>query len=623
MSVQENENKGGISVQMEHLFPVIKKWLYSEKEIFLREIVSNACDADTKLKRLVSLGEVKDVDTEKLEIKVILDDGAKTITVIDNGIGMTEEELRRYLCQIALSGALEFIEKYEGKDADTAGDGIIGHFGLGFYSVFMVSDTVDVYTRSCTMSPAVKWTCSSDGEWEIGDGGEVADELFDDHGTAVVMHIGEEGEEFLTEAKLREVLDKYCSFMPVPIYLEVEGKEPEKDKDGNDLAPKPVNDTSPLWLKSPGDCTDEEYSAFYRKVFADYRETLFHVHLRADYPLNFKGILYFPKITSEFDNLEGQVKLYYNQVFVADNIKEVIPDYLLMLRGVIDCPELPLNVSRSYLQNSGYVTKIAAHITKKVADKINSMFADDRASYEKMWNDLKVFVRYASIRDKKFAERVKGSALFEKTDGSFVTLDEDLDSAKETNENKVYYTTDKAAQSAYVKMLTDQRIAVVELAGVLDTNYIQSLETERDGVKFLRVDAEVADAVADNNSETDEELTALFKKFGPEDMTVEFKAFKDNETPAVLTVSEDERRFGDMMKMYSIGRGDMPEMPMKQTLVVNTSCPIIEKLKGEDEAKRDTIAKYVYSLAKLSSKKLSADELGEFLSDSYKIISEL
>ena len=623
MSVQENENKGGISVQMEHLFPVIKKWLYSEKEIFLREIVSNACDADTKLKRLVSLGEVKDVDTEKLEIKVILDDGAKTITVIDNGIGMTEEELRRYLCQIALSGALEFIEKYEGKDADTAGDGIIGHFGLGFYSVFMVSDTVDVYTRSCTMSPAVKWTCSSDGEWEIGDGGEVADELFDDHGTAVVMHIGEEGEEFLTEAKLREVLDKYCSFMPVPIYLEVEGKEPEKDKDGNDIAPKPVNDTSPLWLKSPGDCTDEEYSAFYRKVFADYRETLFHVHLRADYPLNFKGILYFPKITSEFDNLEGQVKLYYNQVFVADNIKEVIPDYLLMLRGVIDCPELPLNVSRSYLQNSGYVTKIAAHITKKVADKINSMFADDRASYEKMWNDLKVFVRYASIRDKKFAERVKGSALFEKTDGSFVTLDEYLDSAKETNENKVYYTTDKAAQSAYVKMLTDQRIAVVELAGVLDTNYIQSLETERDGVKFLRVDAEVADAVADNNSEADEELTALFKKFGPEDMTVEFKAFKDNETPAVLTVSEDERRFGDMMKMYSIGRGDMPEMPMKQTLVVNTSCPIIEKLKGEDEAKRDTIAKYVYSLAKLSSKKLSADELGEFLSDSYKIISEL
>ena len=623
MSVQENENKGGISVQMEHLFPVIKKWLYSEKEIFLREIVSNACDADTKLKRLVSLGEVKDVDTEKLEIKVILDDGAKTITVIDNGIGMTEEELRRYLCQIALSGALEFIEKYEGKDADTAGDGIIGHFGLGFYSVFMVSDTVDVYTRSCTMSPAVKWTCSSDGEWEIGDGGEVDDELFDDHGTAVVMHIGEEGEEFLTEAKLREVLDKYCSFMPVPIYLEVEGKEPEKDKDGNDIAPKPVNDTSPLWLKSPGDCTDEEYSAFYRKVFADYRETLFHVHLRADYPLNFKGILYFPKITSEFDNLEGQVKLYYNQVFVADNIKEVIPDYLLMLRGVIDCPELPLNVSRSYLQNSGYVTKIAAHITKKVADKINSMFADDRASYEKMWNDLKVFVRYASIRDKKFAERVKGSALFEKTDGSFVTLDEYLDSAKETNENKVYYTTDKAAQSAYVKMLTDQRIAVVELAGVLDSNYIQSLETERDGVKFLRVDAEVADAVADNNSEADEELTALFKKFGPEDMTVEFKAFKDIETPAVLTVSEDERRFGDMMKMYSIGRGDMPEMPMKQTLVVNTSCPIIEKLKGEDEAKRDTIAKYVYSLAKLSSKKLSADELGEFLSDSYKIISEL
>ena len=619
----QNENKGGISVQMEHLFPVIKKWLYSEKEIFLREIVSNACDADTKLKRLVSLGEVKNVDVDRLEIRVILDSAAKTVSVVDNGIGMDEDELRRYLCQIALSGALEFIEKYEGKDAETAGDGIIGHFGLGFYSAFMVSDTVDVYTRSCRLSVPVKWTCTADGDWEIGDGAEVSDELFDERGTAVVMHISDEGEEYLTEARLREVLDKYCAFMPVPIYLDVVGKEPEKDKDGNEKVPEPINDTSPLWLKAPGDCTDDEYSAFYRKVFSDYRETLFYVHLRADYPLNFKGILYFPKITSEFDNLEGQVKLYYNQVFVADNIKEVIPDYLLMLRGVIDCPELPLNVSRSYLQNSGYVTKIAAHITKKVADKINSMFGDDREAYEKMWNDLKVFVRYASIRDKKFAERVKDSALFEKTDGSFVTLEEYLEAAKETNENKVYYTTDKAGQSAYIKMLTDQGISVVEMVGVLDTNYMQSLEVEHEGLKFLRVDSEVADAVAGEKAEDDGELTEVFKKFGPADMEIEYKAFKDSETPAILTVSEDERRFADMMKMYSMGRGEMPDMPMKQTLVVNTACPIIEKLKGTQGEKRDTVAKYVYSLAKLSSRKLSAEELGEFLADSYKIISQL
>ena len=620
---EQNEKRGGISVQMEHLFPVIKKWLYSEKEIFLREIVSNACDAATKLKRLISLGEVKDVDVGGLEIRVVLDADAKTITVVDNGIGMNEEELRRYLCQIALSGALEFIEKYEGKNADGAGDGIIGHFGLGFYSAFMVSDTVDVYTRSCGGGESVKWTCNSDGDWEIGDGGEVEDELFDKRGTAVVMHIGEEGEEYLSEYKLRDILNKYCSFMPVPIFFEVVGKEPEKDADGNEKAPEPINDTSPLWLKSPSECTEEEYGEFYRKVFSDYRETLFHVHLRADYPLNFKGILYFPKLSTEYENLEGQVKLFYNQVFVADNIKEVIPDFLLMLRGVIDCPELPLNVSRSYLQNSGYVTKIAAHITKKVADKIGSMFNEDRAAYEKLWRDLKVFVRYASIRDAKFAERVKDFALLEKTDGTFVTVCEYLEAAKETNENKIYYTTDPAGQSAYVKMLCDQGIAVVEMNGVLDTQYMQSIETEREGVKFLRVDAEVADALSGGEAEADEGLVELFKKICGEGTEIEFKAFKDCETPAILTVSEDERRFGDMMRMYSMGRGDMPEMPQKATLVLNTSCPIVEKLKNGEGDKREMIAKYVYSLARLSSRKLTGDELGEFLSESYRIISEI
>lgn len=364
--MNNEETRGGISVQMEHLFPVIKKWLYSEKEIFLREIVSNACDAATKLKRLASLGEIHDIDLDKLQIKVTLDKDAKTITVCDNGIGMTEDELRRYLCQIALSGALEFIEKYEGSEnSDASGDGIIGHFGLGFYSAFMVSDTVDVYTRSYTGAPYVKWTCTAEGEWEIGDGTEAEEELFDSHGTAVVMHITEEGDEYLSEYKMKDVLSKYCAFMPVPIFFESIGEEKKDDE----KEPEPINDTNPLWLNQPSDCTDEQYADFYRKVFSDYREPLFHIHLRADYPLNFKGILYFPKITNEFESIEGQVKLYYNQVFVADNIKEVIPEYLLMLRGVLDCPELPLNVSRSYLQNSGYVTKIAAHITKRLRIK--------------------------------------------------------------------------------------------------------------------------------------------------------------------------------------------------------------------------------------------------------------
>ncbi|MBQ7712194.1 MAG: molecular chaperone HtpG, partial [Clostridia bacterium] len=608
---------------MTHLFPIIKEALYSEKEIFLREIVSNACDAATKLKRLISLGEAKDVNADDFKIKVILDADAKTITVVDNGIGMDGEEVRRYLCQVALSGALEFIEKYEGKDSDSAGDGIIGHFGLGFYSAFMVSETVDVYTRSWTKAAPVKWTCSSDGDWEIGDSDEVEDEFFDERGTAVVMHIAEESSEYLSEFKLRDVLDKYCAFMPVPIYLEIVGKEAEKDADGNEKPVEPINDTNPLWLRTPSDCTEEEYTQFYRKVFADYREPLFHVHLRADFPVKYNGILFFPRISTEFENLEGQIKLYYNQVFVADNIKEILPEYLLMVRGVIECPDLPLNVSRSYLQNSTYVTKIASHITKKVADKIGSMFNEDRSAYEKLWRDLKVFVRYASIRDAKFAERVRDYALLEKTDGTFVTVGEYLDAAKETNENKIYYTTDAAAQSAYIKMLTDQNIAVVELSGMLDTQYMQSIETEREGVKFLRVDAEVADAISGGEADADESLTELFKKVCGEDTAIEFKAFKDAETPAILTVSEDERRFGDMMRMYSVGKGaDMPEMPQKATLVLNTACPIIERLKEGGE-KSEMIAKYVYSLARLSSRKLSGTELGEFLTDSYRIISEI
>ena len=475
----DNEKKtqhGGISVEIEHIFPVIKRWMYSEKEIFLREIVSNACDACTKVKRLVSLGEIKDIDTDSFRIDVIVNKEERTITVRDNGIGMTKEELEKYLCQIALSGALDFIQKYEGEEDAT--NGIIGHFGLGFYSSFMVSDTVDVVSRSVTGGSAVLWTCGEDGNYEITpnyDG-----EFSDSHGTAVVMHISEEGEEYLNTAKVREVLDKYCAFMPVEIYFtdacaeeqechhdHAEGEECDCCHEDVD---KPINDTEPLWLKNPQDCTDEDYKNFYRSVFHDYKEPLFWIHIRADYPLNFKGILYFPRISNEYESLEGQVKLYYNQVFVADNIKEVIPEYLLMLKGVLDCPELPLNVSRSYLQNNGYVSKISAHIVKKVADKLNSMFNTEREKYESVWRDLKTFVEYGCMRDRKFYDRVKDSIVFEKCSGGYATLNEYLETAKDTHENKVYYSNDKTAQASYISMFENEGMEVVLLDKVLDTD---------------------------------------------------------------------------------------------------------------------------------------------------------
>lgn len=622
MNENNSASKGGISVEMEHIFPVIKKWLYSEKEIFLREIVSNACDAATKLKRLVSLGEARDIDVDTLRIDVILDCAAKTITVRDNGIGMTEDELRRYLCQIALSGALDFIDKYEG-EGEGAGAGIIGHFGLGFYSSFMVSDTVDVITRSYTGAPAVKWVCGTDGEYEISEGDEEA--LDSGRGTAVVMHISEEGAEYLNSYKLKEILEKYCAFMPVPIYFtNVDDGEKKDEKDGEADEPKSVNDTNPLWLKAPSDCTDEEYDEFYHKVFHDYREPLFHIHLRADYPLNFKGILYFPKITNEYESLEGQVKLYYNQVFVADNIKEVIPEYLLMLKGVLDCPELPLNVSRSYLQNSGYVSKISAHITKKVADKLTSMFNTDRDGYEKIWRDIKTFVEYASLRDPKFFDRVKSAILFEKCGGGFVTLDEYLEEAKASHEGKVYYSTDKTAQAGYISMYESENITVVLLDRVLDTQFISLLENGNE-TKFLRVDAEIADTLKGGDAAEPAGVADIFRSVIPEGTKISFETLKADSVPAILNVTEESRRMEDMMRMYS-GAGEMPKMPADATLVVNCASPLISKLSDDCTAapeRAKILAKQIYSLCLLSQRRLDADELRAFLGDSYEILGML
>ncbi len=612
----KNTERGGISVETQHIFPIIKKWLYSEKEIFLREIVSNACDAVTKLRRLISLGQVHDIDDD-FKVTVTLDRDAKTITVSDNGIGMTADEVRSYICQIALSGALDFIEKYEGENADGA-PGIIGHFGLGFYSSFMVADTVELETRSYTDAPSVKWVCTEDGEYEISDSEKST------RGTDVVMHVTDAEAEFLEEGKLREILDKYCAFMPVEIYFEG-GEKPEcHHEDGEECdcdTPKPINDTHPLWQKNASECTDEEYNEFYNKIFTDFREPLFHIHLAADYPLNFRGILYFPKLRAEFDSLEGQVKLYYNQVFVADNIKEVIPDFLLMLRGVLDCPELPLNVSRSYLQNSSYVAKISAHIVKKVADKLCGMMNTEREKYESLWDDLKLFVEYGCMRDRKFYDRMKGALLLPLTDGRKVTIDEYTEKYAEGEEKVIYYTADKVAQAQYISLYNAQGIDVAIFDRVYDTQYMSMLEHEK-GVKFMRVDSDIAGALkGDGEIFESEELAELFKKIsGSDRITVKYEILKDASVPAILSISEQTRRLEDMMKLYRMQNNDDKEdvrPPLEATLVLNSANSLIRKLATKTD---ESIARQLWSLALLGQRQLEADELRAFLADSFTML---
>lgn len=614
---ENNIKKGGISVETAHIFPIIKKWLYSEKDIFLREIVSNACDAVTKLRRLASLGEYDNGD-ETYSVRVTLDKDAKTLTVSDNGIGMTEEELEKYICSIALSGALDFIQKY---DENNQNNGIIGHFGLGFYSSFMVSDTVEVVTRSFADDKALHWVCNGAGEYEI-DGGER-----ESHGTDVIMHISEDEAAYLEENKIREILDKYCAFMSVDIFFNVEGND-EENKDAEE-SEEPINETSPLWLKNASDCSDEEYAEFYKKVFLDYREPLFHIHINADYPLNFKGILYFPARLNEYESYEGQVKLFYNQVFVADDIKEVIPDFLLMLRGVLDCPELPLNVSRSYLQDNAYVKKVSAHIVKKVADKICSLCNNDRQKYEKIWNELKIFFEYAALRDKKFYDRVKKCYLLELTDGSFMTAEEYLADCEEKHKGEVYYATDKALQAQYISMLESEGIKVALLSHQLDTQFISMCEMNDSEIKYKRIDSDVADLLkGDGVAVENEALVTLFKDaVGDEKLEVAFEVLKDESVPALLTLSEESRRMEDMMKMYaSMGMDMGGGLPVAYNLVLNSSSPLITKLASmtdEDPEKAKLIASEIYRLALISQRHMTADELKAFLSDSFKILGML
>ncbi len=609
-NINNAPERGGISVETEHIFPIIKKWLYSEKEIFLRELVSNACDAVTKLRRLISLGEVHDID-DSFRINVTVDKEAETLTISDNGIGMTAEEVKKYICQMALSGALDFIKEYENTAEENGGAGIIGHFGLGFYSAFMVADRVELYTRSFKDESAVHWECDEAGEYTYF---QVEKES---RGTEVILHISEEEKEFLSESKIREVLDRYCAFMPVEIYLEVVGEE---KKEGEE-APAPINDTHPLWQKNPSDCTEEEYKEFYQKLFRDFREPLFHVHINADYPLNFKGILYFPKLNHEFDSLEGQVKLYYNQVFVADNIKEVIPEYMLMLKGVLDCPELPLNVSRSYLQNNSYITKLSAHIVKKVADKLMGLYNTDRPRYEQIWDDIKLFVEYAGLKDRKFFDRVKSYILLPLTDGRYVTVDEYLEQAKEQHENTVYYCSDKVSQAQYISMFTEAGIQVVMLDRVLDTQFATALEQDK-GIKFKRIDSDIADALKGDGEVYDNTaLASIFIKVsGNEKLKVQYEALKDGSVPALINISEEARRIDDMMKMYRVeGMGDTADV----TLILNTASSLVRRLGDKAESQPEACeaaVKQIYALALLSQRQLTAEELKGLLESSFTIL---
>ena len=617
--------RGGISVETQHIFPIIKKWLYSDKDIFLREIVSNASDASVKLKRLHSLGQFTIPEGDDIKITVVLDKDESTITVTDNGIGMTLEEVQKYICSIALSGALDFIEKYEGGDQS---GGIIGHFGLGFYSAFMVSDIVEVDTKSYTDAEAVHFTCNESGEYELTPSSRT------ERGTSVVMHISEAEKEYLSADKLKAILNKYCAFMPIDIYFsEVGESECEHHHDEGceceDCAASPINEKLPLWSKPASEISNEEYNTFYHKLFNDFDDPLFSIHINADFPLNFKGILYFPKIRNESQSLEGEIKLYYNQVFVADNIKEVLPDYLLMLRGALDCPELPLNVSRSYLQDNAYVRKVGQHIVKKVADKLNALLNTDRETYEKIYEDIRVFIEYACLKEKKFYDRIKDSIMLRLVGGKTVTLDEYLESAKDKHEGVVYYTNDISQQSQNIALFTDEGVDVAIFDLVMDSQFLAALEHYRESIKFVRVDSGVTDiikeAFPEDEAELSESLIDIFRKVSAnEKLKVSKEALKNSEIPAILSVSEESRRFEDMMQLYALGGNAAESFPLDYTFTLNSSSPLYSKLCAmleNDADKAETLASYIYKLALLAYKKPSADELKSFLADSYKLLN--
>ena len=623
--------KGNISVDSENLFPIIKKWLYSDKDIFLRELVSNGCDAVTKLKKLASIGEAQIDENEKFKVTVSIFKDAKKLVISDNGIGMTAEEIDKYINQIAFSGASDFLSKY--KEEDDKGSQIIGHFGLGFYSAFMVADSVEIDSLSYQDgAKAAKWICDGSMEFDSADGDRT------ERGTTITLNIAEDSKEFLEESTIRQILHKYCAFLPIEIYVEVPEDKHEdhcdcghdhdhEHEDDTPSEPKPINNTTPLWMKKPSECTDEEYKEFYRNVFMDFNEPLFWIHLNVDYPFNLKGILYFPKINHEFAGQEGQIKLYNNQVFVADNVKEVIPEFLMLLKGVIDCPDLPLNVSRSFLQNDGYVKKISSHITKKVADKLTSIYNNERENYEKYWDYINIFIKYGCLRDEKFYEKVKDVIIYRDIDGKYLTLDEYLDGKEEKD---VYYVSDPQTQSQYINMFKNQGLNAVVLPSMMDTHFISLVEMKQTGVKFKRIDSAIND-ISDNTEKDDstkEQEEKLIEKFKNEikddTLKIEVQSLKDDSIPAVILLGEQSRRMQEMYKAYGQQMAGMADMFHDEfTLVLNSNNSLIKKIDTLNDEDANLVIDHVYDLAKISHSPLPAEQMTKFIERSNKLLEKL
>ena len=674
------EKHGALSINSDNIFPIIKKWLYSDHDIFYRELISNGCDAITKLKKLDMMGEYELPEGYKPRVDVIVDPDAKTIRFIDNGVGMTADEVEEYINQIAFSGATDFIAKYKDKTND---DQIIGHFGLGFYSAFMVADEVHIDTLSWQKdAKPVHWECDGGTEYDMQDGTRT------EVGTCITLFLNEDCLQFCNEYKATEVIKKYCSFMPVEIYvsrantpetqtilasekldsdhvIEEVKKEKEEDPDKLKITKRPelINDTHPLWTKNPSECTKEEYVDFYRKVFMDYKEPLFWIHLNMDYPFNLKGILYFPKINMEYESIEGVIKLYNNQVFIADNIKEVIPEFLLLLKGVIDCPDLPLNVSRSALQNDGFVKKISDYITKKVADKLSGMCKTQKEEYEKYWDDIAPFIKFGCLKDEKFCEKMTDYILFKNLDGKYMTLPECLevnktdpdetqegavdengekveaevvedkseDSAEEEKKDKtIYYVTDEKQQSQYINMFKAAKMDAVMLTDRIDQPFISQLEAKNEGIHFARIDADLTDAFkAKTSKKTQEELNAQAEKVEKlvqkalknDKIKVKIEKLKNKKVSSVLTVSEESRRMQDMMKMYGGGM-DMSMFGAEgETLVLNANHPLVTYItEHEDDANTKMICEQLYDLAKLQNAPLSPEAMTKFVARSNDIM---
>ena len=664
--VEKMGQHGSLSINSENIFPIIKKWLYSDHDIFFRELISNGCDAITKLKKLEIMGEYQLPDDNKFKVEVVVNDKEKTLTFIDNGLGMTADEVNEYINQIAFSGATAFMEQYKDKASE---EQIIGHFGLGFYSAFMVADKVTIDTLSYKEgSTPVHWECDGGTEYDMKDGEKA------ERGTKITLFLNEESLEFANEFRAREVIKKYCSFMPTEIYLtnpnaeeqyetidpsevldtdkvvetivEPEKTEEKENEDGTKetvvvepsktmtkIVKRPValNDTTPLWAKHPNDCTEDEYKDFYRKVFNDYKEPLFWIHLNMDYPFNLKGILYFPKINNEYESIEGTIKLYNNQVFIADNIKEVIPEFLMLLKGVIDCPDLPLNVSRSALQNDGFVKKIADYITKKVADKLAGMCKTDKENYEKYWDDINPFIKFGCLKDEKFCEKMNDYILFKNLEGKYLTLPECLEENKEKHENTVFYVTDEVAQGQYIKMFKDEGMDAVILKHTIDQPFVTQLEQKNEGVKFLRIDADLTDNFKEDASElTDEtkalyeKLTDLFKKsLGNDKLEIKVEKLKNESISSMVTLSEESRRMQDMMKMYGMmGMGMDPSMfGPSLTLVLNANNTLVKYLMDNTESENAGLfCEQLYDLAVIQHEQLNPDAMAKFVERSNKIM---